>query len=139
MQYKKFGDRIVARIDKGEEILEQLEILANNEGIKLATIQAIGATDDFTVGVFDTKAKKYRANNFSGDFEILSLLGTITTMNGKYYPHLHMSAGDENGQVYGGHLNRAVISATCEMIITILPGNIDRELDKNIGINLFKF
>lgn len=43
MQYKKFGDRIVARIDKGEEILEQLEILANNEGIKLATIQAITA------------------------------------------------------------------------------------------------
>lgn len=139
MQYKKIGDRIVARIDKGEEILEQLEILANNEGIKLATIQAIGATDDFTVGVFDTKAKKYRANNFSGDFEILSLSGTITTMNGKYYPHLHMSAGDENGQVYGGHLNRAVISATCEMIISILPGNIDRELDENIGINLFKF
>ena len=139
MQYKNFGDRIVTRIDKGEEILEQLEMLANNEGIKLATIQAIGATDDFTVGVFDTKAKKYRANNFSGDFEILSLLGTITTMNGKYYPHLHMSAGDENGQVYGGHLNRAVISATCEMIITILPGNIDRELDENIGINLFKF
>ena len=65
--------------------------------------------------------------------------GTISTMDGKYYAHLHMSAGDDSGKVFGGHLNRAVISATCEMVINIIDGAIDRYADADIGLNLFKF
>ena len=60
-------------------------------------------------------------------------------MNGEFYTHVHMSAGNEKGEVFGGHLNRAVISATCEMIITLVDGNVDRYRDENIGLNLFKF
>ena len=52
MDYRKFGNTIIARIDKGEEILEQVKQLAHKEQIKLASIQALGAVDDFTVGVF---------------------------------------------------------------------------------------
>lgn len=51
-------------------------------------------------------------------FEIVSLTGTINTMDEEFYCHLHMSAGDDKGHVFGGHLNRALVSATCEMIIT---------------------
>lgn len=50
-----------------------------------------------------------------------------------------MSVGNEKGEVFGGHLNKAIVSATCEMVITIIDGKIDRELNKNIGLNLWKF
>lgn len=60
-------------------------------------------------------------------------------MNGQFYCHLHMSAGNENGEVFGGHLNRAMISATCEMIIQIIDGCVDRKLDEDTGLNLFEF
>ena len=53
MEYKKFDNIIIARIDKGEEILEQLKAIAINENIKLASINAIGAVNDFTVGVYN--------------------------------------------------------------------------------------
>ena len=46
MEYKKFDNIIIARIDKGEEILEQLKAIAINENIKLASINAIGAVND---------------------------------------------------------------------------------------------
>lgn len=139
MEYRRFGDTIVARMNKGEEILEQIQNIAAKEEIKLASISALGATGDFTVGVFKTSEKKYYANEFKGDFEIVSLMGTISTMNGQFYAHLHMSAGNEKGEVFGGHLNRAVVSATCEMVLQIIDGQVDRAFDEQIGLNLFRF
>ena len=59
MEYRKFDNVIVARIDKDEEILEQLKVIAIKENIKLASIQALGAINDFTVGVYKTDEKKY--------------------------------------------------------------------------------
>ena len=139
MEYKRFENTIVARIDRGEEILEKIKEIALNENIKLANINALGATNDFTVGVFKTEEKKYYANEFKGDFEIVSLTGTINTMNDEFYTHIHMSAGNEKGEVFGGHLNRAVVSATCEMVINIIEGKVDRKFNQDIGLNLFQF
>ena len=41
MEYRKFDNIIVARIDKDEEILEQLRVIAIKENIKLAGVQAL--------------------------------------------------------------------------------------------------
>ena len=139
MDYRRFGNTIAARIDKGEEILEQVKAIALKEEIKLASIQALGAVNQFTVGVFKTDEKKYMANDFAGSVEIVSLTGTINTMDGEFYCHLHMSAGDDKGHVFGGHLNRALVSATCEMIITVIDGTVDRAFSEEVGLNLFRF
>jgi len=82
MEYRRFGNTIVARIDRGEEVLEQVAAIAQAEQIKLASVQALGAVGEFTVGVFHTAEKQYHANSFAGDFEIVSLTGTINTMDG---------------------------------------------------------
>mgnify|MGYP004470097563 FL=1 len=139
MEYKKFGNTIIARLDKGEEVLEKIKEISLHHKIKLASVQALGATNDFTVGVFKPEEKKYYANTFQGNYEIVSLTGTISTMNDEFYTHIHMSAGNEKGEVFGGHLNRAIISATCEIVITIIEGRVDHYFDETIGLNLFKF
>jgi hypothetical protein len=139
MEYRRFDDTIIARIDRGEEIHEQLRCIAEQEEIRLASVEALGAVKEFDAGVYDPSEKKYYGNHFEGLFEIVSLTGTITTKDGEYYAHLHMSAGDEKGSVFGGHLNRAVVSATCEMVIHIIAGNVERQFDEEIGLNLFRF
>ena len=123
MEYRRFENTIIARIDKGEEILEQVKIIALTENIQLASVQALGAVGKFTVGVFRTEQKIYQSNEFQGDFEIVSLVGTINTMNHEFYCHLHMSA----------------VSATCEMVISIVNGDVDRCYSDEIGLNLFDF
>ena len=138
MKYKRFDKTIVVRIDRGEEILDKIRELAIAENIKLASVTALGATNDFTVGVFNTAEKKYYANEFKGAFEIVSLTGTINTMDGQFYTHIHMSAGNDKGEVFGGHLNPAVVSATCEMTVTVIDGEVDRYRDDDVGLNLFK-
>ena len=139
MEYRRFGNTIVARIDRGEEILAAVKEIAGAEHIQLASVSALGATNDFTVGVYNVDEKQYHANDFKGNFEIVSLTGTINTMDGEFYTHLHMSAGDEKGQVFGGHLNRAVVSAVCEMVITVIDGVVDRRFSEEIGLNLCRF
>ena len=139
MDYRRFGNTIVARMDRGEEILEQLKQISLKEDVKLASVSALGAVDDFTVGVYKVDEQKYYSNHFEGAYEIVSLTGTVSTMDGEYYAHLHMSAGNDRGEVFGGHLNRAVISATCEMVITVIDGTVERVKDPEVGLNVFKF
>ena len=114
MEYRKFKSTIIARIDKGEEVLEKIKEIAEKENIKLASINALGAINDFTVGVFNVDEKKYYANDFKGNFEIVSLTGTINTINDEFYAHI-------------------------EMVINIKDGRVDREFNENIGLNLLKF
>lgn len=139
MEYKRFKDKYVIRIDRGEEILETLKVICLQENIKLASIQAIGAVDEFSVGLYDVKEKKYNSNTFNGAYEITSILGNITTMNGEYYAHLHMSCADKDGHTFGGHLTYARVSATVEMILTLIDGEVDRRKDETTGLNLFNF
>ena len=139
MNYKRFNQTIIVRMDVGEEILEQLKVVATKEDIKLASIHALGAINEFTVGVFDTAEKIYYANEFKGTYEIVSLSGTISSMNQEYYAHLHLSAGDREGKVFGGHLNKAIVSATCEMVITVIDGVVERKFSEEVGLNLFEF
>lgn len=139
MDYRRFGDTLVVRIDPGEEIVEQVRVVSEREGITLASVEALGAVSDLTVGVFDTVEKKYYSNRFQGAYEIVSLTGTVSTKDGGFYQHLHMSAGDNQGRVFGGHLNAARVSATCEMVIRIIPGQVERRLDPEVGLNLISF
>ncbi|MBU5681572.1 PPC domain-containing DNA-binding protein [Blautia sp. MSJ-9] len=139
MDYSRLQDTLIVRIDKGEEITSQLRKVCEKEDVKLACVEALGAVNDFTVGVFNTAEKKYHSNRFQGAFEIVSLTGTVTTKRGEFYHHLHMSAGDDKGSVYGGHLNCATVSATCEMIIRVIDGCVERRFDPEVGLNLFSF
>lgn len=139
MDYRRFGDTVILRMDPTEEIIQQLRLVAEKENIRLASVEALGAVNDFTVGVFDCGTKQFCPNHFKGAYEIVSLTGTVTTQGGKPYIHLHMSAGDPTGKVVGGHLTSATVSATCEMVIRVLDGTVEREFDEDIGLNLFKF
>ena len=139
MEYRKFDDHYVIRLDRGEEIVAKLKEVAQKEGIKLAYLTGIGAVGKVTAGVFDTKEKEFKGHTWEGDLEVVSIGGNINTMNGEIYAHFHISIADEEGHVYGGHLTEAVISGTGEMVLTEIKGNVDREYDEEIGLNLFKF
>lgn len=139
MKYLHTGDKVLVRIDRGEEILSSLRAVCEELGIALASVSAIGAVGKFTVGVFSPLTKTYKANDFSGDYEIVSLLGTVTKKDGEFYAHLHMSAGDGEGRVFGGHLNEAYVSATCEMVIDVMQGSAERVFDEDVGLNLLSF
>jgi predicted DNA-binding protein with PD1-like motif len=130
---------IIARIDKGEEILSVITKIIEKENIKLGSVSAVGAINYLKAGLFEPKEKNYLVNVFEKDMEIVSFIGNITAMNGKPYIHVHIAAADSVGKTVGGHLSAAVVSLTAEMIINIYNGEVGRAFDGDIGLNLLKF
>ena len=139
MDYRKFGTTYVMRLDPGEEIVEKVLWLAAVEQIKLASVTGLGAVDNVTLGIYSPATKQFKANMFHADFEIVSLTGTITSQRGRPYAHMHMAVSDLAARCFGGHLNRAVVSATAEIVIQVLPSEIDRQPAPKIGLNLMHF
>ena len=141
MEYRRFGDKIVVRIDKGEEVCAKLLELAEKEDIRLASVSGIGASDDITLGVFDTHTKFYNKTHINDtDYELGSVVGNISRQDGKPYLHLHAVVGSPvMGKCHAGHLNAAVVSATCELVIDVIDGEVGRKFSDEIGLNLFEF
>lgn len=139
MDYKKLKDKYILRLDKGEEVLSSLKEFCQDHSINLGEISGLGSTNDVTIGLFNTKEKKYYSKKFSGDFEIINLTGNISTMDDEIYLHIHTVISDYELNAYGGHLNSAIVSGTAEIIINVIEGNVNRKFDSNIGLNLFEF
>ena len=139
MEYKRFEDTVFLRVDPGEDIAEKVLETAKKENICLASVSGLGAVKEIEIGVFDYKEKKYYPRTITGVFEITSLVGTLTTKDGDPYLHLHISCGEMDGSVVGGHLNRAIVSATGEIVIRIINGTVNRSFSDEIGLNLFYF
>lgn len=130
MEYRRFQNKAFVRIDRGEEILEQLKKLCEAEQITLAEVKALGALSEFTVGLFNPDTKQYDSHTYHELTEITSLWGTVTTREGKHYAHLHLSAAGLDNRALGG---------TCEMVLDVVDGTVERQMSDEIGLNLFKF
>lgn len=138
-EFRKFEDKYVLRLNKGAEIVDTLKEFCAEHKILLGKIEGIGAINSATFGFFSPITKEYQERTFEEPMEVLSLLGNISTKEGSTYLHLHLSASGEDYKVVGGHLIKAIISMTGEIVITPIKGTVERQLDENIGLNLMKF
>ena len=139
MRYKQFENIYMIRFDLGEDIVENLKKLCEDEHILLGRVEAIGATDHAVIGVYDLAKKEYYPEEINEFMEIASLNGNITAMGGKPYIHLHATLADQNHVIHGGHVLKMRVGATCEMFVTALDGEVNREKEEGLGINLWAF
>lgn len=141
MKYQRFGNEYVVRLDRGEELMEQLTKLCEQENIRLGSITGLGAADYVKVGLYNVEEQKYYSREFEMPMEITSLVGSVTEMNGKPYFHLHINVAGEDHVTYGGHLNLCRISVTGEILIHTFEGHVGRAKDwfSNTGLNVFRF
>ena len=136
MDYRKFGDTYAVRLAPGEEVCESLLALCKKEKLGAGTVSGIGAAGKATLGVYRVAEQVYVSRSLDGEFEIASLMGNISQQAGQPYLHLHAVLSDAGGGVYAGHLSEAYISATAEIFITTLQGELGRKRDERLGINL---
>jgi len=139
MKYLKSGNKYVVRIDKGEEVVYQIQKICIDNNITAGSITGLGGTNRVVVGLLDTTHNEYVSKQFIGSFEISSLMGNISKMNNEMYLHMNIVISDENMNSFGGHLNQCYISSTCEVIIDAIDLEINRRYNQEIGLNLYEF
>jgi len=136
MEYKTFDNRVIFRLDPGEELVETIKDLCELLDIRLGIVTGLGATNEVTIGLYEVKTKTYHQKILKGDHEIAPLYGNITTMNGEVYLHLHINICDSAHQSFCGHLNKAVISVTFEGVIEVIEGVVERVKEEKTGLNI---
>ena len=139
MEYRRFENTLVIRMDRGEEICGTLAAICEKEDVELAEVSALGAVDRAEMAIYDVPSKTFFRKTFEGPMEIGSLVGSVTRKDGKPYLHLHGVVCDSELAAHGGHIASMRISATCEMIVRIFPGEVGRRMDEAIGLNVFQF
>jgi uncharacterized protein len=140
MEYRKFDQGYVLRLDPGEEVVASLTRLVAEEQVQLGCVSALGAANDVTIGIFDTVKKEYCSRRCQGQFEISALVGNVTRKDGEPYLHLHITFGNPvTGEVYAGHLSSCTISATLELFLQVWDGQVGRAFSDTVGLNLLNF
>lgn len=140
MEYKIAGDDCVLRLEPGEEIIACIEQVCARENLRAGYVaSAVGALRAATVGLYDLGGKQFLAHTIGKPLELISLSGNISRMKEEVYTHFHAVVADKNAAVYGGHLSRAVVSATAEIVLRRIPLELGRRADPETGLNLITF
>lgn len=141
MDYRRFGNQIVLRVDRDEEVMTEITALCEQEHIRLASISGLGAADHLVMGLYDVGAQKFTETVLDQPLEITAIIGSVTEMDGKPYLHVHITVADVDGHAFGGHLKSVRVGGTAEIFLTVIDGQVGRKKDEitGTGLNLFDF
>jgi len=121
--------RVVAfRLSPGADIYESLKNIIEEHNIKTGVIlsgvaslkQAVLRNVNLIPDSFPMTDAYRVLTKIKKPLEVLTLSGNITELNCKPFVHAHIvvSAGEENGLAYGGHLEKGcIVFSTAEIII----------------------
>lgn len=126
-------------LDTGDEVLSSLKTFAQREHLASGSFKAIGALSSVELGWFNWETKKYQtAVNLEEQIELLSLIGDIALKDEEPQVHAHLVIGRQDGTAHGGHLLRAIVRPTCEIVVTENPLHLQKQFDASSGLVLIR-
>jgi len=123
---------VIFRLKPGADLKSSIEEMVRRHSVKAGFIvTCVGGLQEATVRMAGATPTAQDIRTFNGDYEIVSLVGTVW-VNGV---HLHMSFSDSDGIVRGGHLKEGTfIRPTAEIVIGVDENaEMRREMDEETG------
>ncbi|MCI0405329.1 MAG: DNA-binding protein [candidate division Zixibacteria bacterium] len=136
MQYRKVEGGYFLRLEKGEEVLSSIAQFAAKENIHSGVFFGLGAINNFELGYYDLKTRKYEKEKFAEDMEVGNITGNIASLDGKPFVHTHVTVSGQDLKAYTGHLFSAEVALTLEIFVFTASAKIERKMDAAIGLNL---
>lgn len=124
--------------DSGDNVMEGLKTFANEHSLKAAHFTGVGAFSTVELGFFDFATKSYKKIPVNEQVELVSLIGNVALYGDESKLHAHVVVGKSDGMAMGGHLLKAVVHPTLELILEEAPGYLQRRIDKATGLPLIE-
>lgn len=165
MEYRRKGDTIVARLDRGEELVEKLRELAALENIRFATVIGHGQSNSAELYTFNDRRPGILSRKKPGpvaeyaemwhlpekeDYVMASITGfvlgpdtvdltvTISTPCASEYEFLD-SPQKNSGRCWAGHVKSAKVSTSCTIVLELIDLDAHLTRPDELGYDVLEF
>ncbi len=132
--HRETDGRLVVSLTRGEPVRARLEQLALEQGLVAAQVSAIGALDEPVLGCWDLEQKIYHKKVLPGVWELLSLQGNLSLLDGKPFLHAHVLLSGSDYQALGGHFFEARVGVVLELFVLPYPTSLPRRFCPELGL-----
>ena len=126
-------------LETGDEATACLQGFVRSNKILAAQLTGIGAFAEATLGYFDWEKKDYISNIIQEQVEVASLIGDVAlSPSGEPMLHIHVVFGRRDGTALAGHLQKAHVRPTLEVILNESPAHLQKVHDPQSGLALIR-
>ncbi len=144
MEYRKYGEIFYIRMDRDDEIINEILKICEKENIASCTFSGIGGCGHADIQTFIPERGEFEVSQIDGMLELVSLTGNVVTdKHGERYHHTHAVFAYKNGKehcIVAGHIKSVTVSYTAEIELRpVLGGKIGRSFDAETGTGFWSF
>ena len=129
---------IFIRLDENDDLLNTVKAKAEENQIRAGFFFLIGTVKRAVLGFY--KEGIYKPIQVAGPLEIVSCMGNISIReDGELIVHAHIAVGNEEGEMFGGHLlPGCIVDVTGELVLVETPdANLNRTFNKKLNLYLW--
>ncbi|HOJ82788.1 MAG TPA: DNA-binding protein [Acetomicrobium flavidum] len=132
--YVRNDNYLIVRLRDGDDFFERLTAVLEEEKIRSAIlVSAVGMMRDVEIGWFG--GEEYQKKTLSEPMELLSMTGSVNEKeDGSLFMHLHVVLGSSELNTVGGHLFRATVHQTNELVFLLPRGITLKRLTEGEGL-----
>jgi predicted DNA-binding protein with PD1-like motif len=128
------GGLLMVRLADGENLLSRLEDVLREEGITSGIIiGGVGMVKNAALSFYKGSGE-YETFTLTGEAELCSISGNISTHDGELVIHAHVAVAKRGGEALGGHLSGADVHMTAEIAILEAEQKFTRKVDPQTGL-----
>ena len=144
MDYRRYGETIYVRMDKGDEVISGILDICAKEHIVSAIFSGIGGCSEAEIQTFIPETGTFETQTIGGMLELVSLTGNVISDDQqKLYHHTHAVFSYKDGErhcVAAGHMKSITILYTAEIELRpVVGGSIGRQFNPDTGTGFWKF
>ena len=144
MDYRRYGETIYVRMDKGDEVISGILDICAKEHIVSAIFSGIGGCSGTEIQTFIPETGTFETQTIGGMLELVSLTGNVISDDQqKLYHHTHAVFSYKDGEkhcVAAGHMKSITILYTAEIELRpVVGGLIGRQFNPDTGTGFWKF
>lgn len=119
--------KVMLRLKDGEELMQGLKGLLIDSG---AILCGVGMLRELELGYWN--GSEYEIERIAEPVELLSLQGNLARHDSEVVVHCHVAVAKRGGAALGGHVLRATVHNTAEIVVDLLNGIVlTRKLEDN--------